>query len=121
MQLQVLLAHRPNGTLALKEALEVGPNVGRTVSIAVDRERAVLCLAQPQAPDLLSPLLLNLRPPDSRTDVLFPCGPTTPPVGAMFSAFGNESGLQIQELHGFALKPFLVRGAVMLGLNAVDE
>ena len=54
MQLQVLLAHRPNGPLALKEALEVGPNVGRAVSIAVDREPEVLCLAQPQAPDLLS-------------------------------------------------------------------
>ena len=49
MELQVLLAHRPNGTLVLKEALEVGSNVGRAVSIAVDREPAVLCLAQPHS------------------------------------------------------------------------
>ena len=42
MEDQVLLAHRPNGPLPLEETLQVGPNVGRAVPIAVDRESAVL-------------------------------------------------------------------------------
>ena len=62
MEDQVLLAHRPNGPLPLEEPLEVGPNVGRAVPIAVDRESAVLCLAQPQSPNPFPSLLLHLLP-----------------------------------------------------------
>ena len=62
MEDQVLRTHRPNGSLTHEEPLEVGPNVRRAVPIAVDRESAVLCLAQPQSPDLLPSLLLHLLP-----------------------------------------------------------
>ena len=62
MKDQILLVHRPNGPMAFEEQFEVGPNVGRAVPIAIDRESAVLCLAQPQSPDLLTPLCLHILP-----------------------------------------------------------
>ena len=49
MEDQVLRTHRPNGPLAHEEPLEVSPNVDRAFPVVVDRESAVLCLAQPQS------------------------------------------------------------------------
>ena len=45
-ELQLVLIQHPNGAFALEEPLEVGLDVGRSVSIPVDRKPAVFCLAQ---------------------------------------------------------------------------
>ena len=59
---EVLVCHRANRGLVGHEPRKVGTDVSGSVLVPIERNHAVLCLAQPQTPYLLSHLLLHLDP-----------------------------------------------------------
>ena len=69
MEAQIFLTHRPDWPKVLKEPFEVSSDVGCAIAVAIERELAVLCLAQPQPPSLFATIRgpFHLHPSPTRT------------------------------------------------------
>jgi hypothetical protein len=68
MKVQVLIAHRANWDIALKESLEVGADVGGAILVPIQRKHAVSLCATPQSPYFFTHCRLLLVPRATGTE-----------------------------------------------------
>ncbi len=73
MGLQVLVAHGSNRAFALKEPLEVGPNVRPSIPVAIQWNLAVSLCATPQAPNPPPSFMFNLFPRATFSKIFAAC------------------------------------------------